>query len=254
MERDILKKKLYSGQTCLGTWMFIPSPDLMEIVGLAGFDFAVIDMEHSPITFTDAISMIRAAESRNLTPLIRASSLDPSLVLRSLDSGAHGIQVPHTENRQDCLDMIRFSKYHPQGERGMGTTTRGGHYSLKNLNEHLPKANAANLVVISLESAESLKNLPEMLDVEGIDVIYIAPYDLSQSLGVPGDVENQKVLRCLEENIRKIRDAGKIAGSFASTPKRARLFKELGVQYLSCQADGSLIRDAFEDVRHQIFS
>lgn len=252
MERDTLKKKLYGGQICLGTWMFIPSPDLMEIVGLAGFDFAVIDMEHSPITYADSIAMMRAAESRHLTPIVRVSSLDASSILRSLDSGAHGIQLPHIENKQDCLDAVKYIKYFPQGERGLGTTTRGGNYSLKGIQEHIQKMNATNLVIVSLESEGSILGLSEMLDVEGIDVIYIAPYDLSQSLGLPGEVEHPKVLHCLEKTAQKIREAGRIAGSFASTPRRAKIFKEMGIQYLSCQADGSLIRDAYDSVREEI--
>ena len=180
MNKNTLKKKLYEGKTCLGTWVFIPSPDIMEIIGLAKFDFAVIDMEHSAITLQDAVSMIRAAESRDLTPLIRVGTLGHSPVLRALDSGAHGIQFPHIETKEDIEKVIQYVKYYPIGERGMATTTRGGGYTLKEVEQHVVRENESSLIVISLESKESLNNLDHFFDSPEVDVIYIVTYDLSQ--------------------------------------------------------------------------
>ena len=252
MDKITLKNKLYRGETCLGTWVFIPSPDIVEIIGLAKFDFAVIDMEHSAITLQDAVSMIRAAESRNLTPLIRVSYLDHSCILRALDSGAHGIQLPHIETANDARAAVRYVKYHPIGERGLATTTKGGGYTLKEVKKHVVRENKSSLVVASLESSESLDELDSILEVAGVDVIYIGPYDLSQSLGIPGEVDNPRVLKTMENNIKRIKKAGKIAGSFAQTTKRARQLKNMGVNYLTCEADGSLIRDSFERIRGEV--
>jgi len=253
MDKGILKKRLYSGEVCLGTWVFIPSPDIMEIIGLAKFDFAVIDMEHSAITLQDAVSMIRAAESRDLIPLIRVTRLDSSYILRALDSGAHGIQLPHIETKEDAMETVKYVKYHPIGERGLATTTKGGGYTLESVGKHVKTENKSTLIVVSLESKESLDNLEKIIEVPQIDVIYIGPYDLSQSLGVPGEVDNPKVLKSMENNIKKIRKARKIAGSFAKTTNRAKQLKNMGVNYLTCEADGSLIRSAFERIRKDIF-
>lgn len=253
MDKMNLKNKLYNEETCLGTWLFIPSPDIIEIVALAKFDFAVIDMEHSAITLKDAVSMIRAAESRNMTPLIRVSYLDASCILRALDSGAHGIQLPHIETAEDVKTAIKYTKYYPLGERGVATTTKGGGYTLKEVGEYIISQNKSTLIIISLESKESLDNLDRMVDEPDLDVIYIGPYDLSQSLGIPGQVDSPRVLKAMEDNIKKIRAAGKIAGSFAGTAKRAKQLKNMGVNYLTCEADGSLIRNAFESVRDGIF-
>ncbi len=253
MDKTLLKKKLYSGAICLGTWIFMPSPDIMEIVGLAKFDFAVIDMEHSAITLQDAASMIRAAESRGLSPLIRVSYLDNSQILRALDSGAHGIQLPHIEDDLEAKAAVKYVKYHPLGERGFATTTKCGGYTLKNIEKHIINENETSFIVVSLESKNSINNLERIIAVPGIDVIYIGPYDLSQSLGIPGKVDDPKVLKTMEDTIKKIRNGKKIAGSFANTANRARQLKDMGVNYLTCQADGSLIRDAFESLQKEIF-
>ena len=98
MKKSKIKEKLYSGETCLGTWLFLPSPDIVEIVGLAGLDFVIIDMEHSAITYENTSLMIMAAESKEISPFVRIPELNGSHILRTLDSGAHGIQIPHVEN------------------------------------------------------------------------------------------------------------------------------------------------------------
>jgi 4-hydroxy-2-oxoheptanedioate aldolase len=247
-----LKKRLYEHQTCLGTWLFLPSPEVVEIVALAGFDFAVIDMEHSPTTHEQMVRMIVAAESKSMTPLVRVPDLSASLLLKTLDSGAHGVQLPHIDTPEEARMLVKYVKYHPDGERGMAPSTRAGGFTLKTDQAKLSLANESGLVVISLESAESLRNLPEILEVQGIDVIYIGPYDLSQSLGLPGQVEHPVVLKEMETVFRRIRDAGKIAGSFAHSAMRARQLKNMGVHYLTCETDGTLLRQAFENLKKEI--
>lgn len=197
--------------------------------------------------------MMRAAESRNLTPLIRVSYLDCSSILRALDSGAHGIQLPHIETAEDARRTVQYIKYHPLGERGLATTTKAGGYTLKEVKKHVKNENESSLIVISLESKNSLDNLESIIDVPEIDVIYIGPYDLSQSLGILGKVDSPRVMKAMEKNIKKIRKAQKIAGSFAQTANRAKQLREIGVNYLTCEADSSLIRDAFEKIRRDIF-
>lgn len=252
MDKSQLKKKLYSGQTCLGTWVFLPSPDVVEIIGLAGLDFVVIDMEHSPITYQNIVPMIVAAENKGLIPLVRVSELGGSHVLRTLDSGAHGIQIPHIDTAEQAGNVVKYVKYHPQGERGLAPSTRGSGYTLKTEGRLLRDTNQAILIVVSLESKMSLRNLPEIIDVPGIDVIYIGPYDLSQSLGFAGEVEHPTVLKTMERIFAKVRKSNKIAGSFANTVNRARRLKDIGVNYLTCETDGTLLRSAFKNLKDEI--
>ena len=106
MKKSYIKDKMKSGDVCLGTWLFLPSPDVVEIIGLAGLDFVVIDMEHSPITYENTSSMIVAAESMGIAPYVRISELSSSHILRTLDTGAHGIQIPHVETASDAKQII----------------------------------------------------------------------------------------------------------------------------------------------------
>lgn len=253
-ERFTLRKRLFGGDTCLGTWLFLPSPEVIEIVARAGLDFAVIDLEHSPITHQQMVSMIVAAENQGMTPLVRVPELESSPLLRALDSGAHGVQLPHINTAAQARELVMHVKYHPIGHRGMAPSTRGGGYTLTVTDGYLDKANEATLVVVSLENSESIRNLPAMLDVPHVDVIYVGPYDLSQSLGMPGQVDHPKVLKEMERVFARIRKAGKIAGSFAPSAKRARQLKDMGVQYLTCESDGTLLRTAFEGLKRDIFA
>ena len=198
MKKSHIKNKMYSGEVCLGTWLFLPSPDIVEIIGLAGLDFVVIDMEHSPITYENTSAMIVAAESKGIAPYVRISELSASHILRTLDSGAYGINIPHVETVNDANKIIQYSKYHPLGERGMAPSTRAGKYTLKTNEKILKKENDETLVVLLLESESSLDNVEEMTDIEGVDVIYIGPYDLSQAMGLPGEVDHPDVLNNME--------------------------------------------------------
>jgi len=254
MKKSQIKEKLYSGEVCLGTWLFLPSPDVVEIVGLAGLDFVVIDMEHSPITYNNASSMIIAAENNGIAPYVRIPQLSASDILKTLDTGAHGIQVPHVETGKDAKKIIQYSKYHPSGERGMAPSTRAGKYTLKTDKNLLKKANDENLIVVTLESENSLDNIAEMIEVDGVDVIYIGPYDLSQAMGLPGEVDHPKVINKMESIFSFINKSGKISGSFANTPERAKRLKNIGVNYLTCETDGTLLRAAFDELKNQIIN
>lgn len=254
MNKSKIKDKMLSGNVCLGTWLFLPSPDIVEIIGLAGLDFVVIDMEHSPITYENASSMIAAAESKGIAPFVRISELSASNILRTLDTGAHGIQVPHVETADDAKRIIKYSKYYPLGERGMAPSTRAGNYNLQTNSKLLRKANDETLIVLTLESEDALNNVEKMLEIEGVDVIYIGPYDLSQAMGLPGEVEHPKVLKSMERIFSLINKSGKIAGSFANNPQRAKVMKELGVNYLTCETDGTMLRASYEELKNQIIN
>jgi 4-hydroxy-2-oxoheptanedioate aldolase len=252
IDKAILKKRLQAGEVCLGTWVFIPSPALVEIIALAKFDFIIIDMEHSPISLESAIDMMNAAENRDMTPIIRASANDPSPILRVLDSGAHGVQVPHIESAEDARKVVEYSKYHPIGSRGMAPNARAGGYTYAGSVNHPIKENEAALIALNVEGVQGIKNLPEILEVEHIDVIFLGPFDLSQSVGVPGQIDHPEVLKLLEQSIKVIRDAGKAAGCFAGTVERGKQLIDMGVQYLTYQADGPVIREAFENIRADV--
>ena len=252
MKKSYIKQKMYDGNICLGTWVFLPSPDVVEIIGLSGLDFIVIDMEHSPITYQKAASMIIAADKIYLTLYVRISELNGSNILRTLDTGAHGIQIPHVENKMDVQTIIKHSKYYPLGERGMAPSTKAGKYTLKTDKNILSHENDTTLIVLTLESEKSLDMVEEISKIEGGDVIYIGPYDLSQTMGLPGEVEHPLVLKKMELTFSKIHKYGKIHGSFANSTEQAQRLRDMGVNFLTVETDGTLLRNAFEKLKKTI--
>ena len=157
--KNKLKTKLYNGETCLGTWVFIPSTEIVEIIGLVGFDFIVIDMEHSPISYESSIDMMHAAESKNLNVVLRVPKLDSSCILRALDSGALGLQVPHVSTLEDASQVVNFSKYYPIGSRGMAPNSRSGDYSYDDAHLKPEIANDSTLIVLNIEGIEGIKKI-----------------------------------------------------------------------------------------------
>jgi len=231
-----LKQKLAKGQTVVGSFVYVPSSKLTEIVGLIGFDFVVIDMEHGPIDTSIAEDMVRACELTDTTPIIRVTHNSPHLVLRALDIGAHSVHVPDINTVEDARLAAASIKYGPMGRRGLAGV-RAADYGLKQpLGEYAPAANKETMVIAHIESEQSVKNLDALLGVDGIDVYYLGPEDISNSLGIPGQSKNPQVVKLVESGIGKIVAAGKTAGCIAADSATAKRYVQLGARYIASHA------------------
>ena len=218
MHKVNLKKKLKNGEVAIGTWSIIPSPSIVEAIGYSGFDFIIIDAEHGPVNVESSENLIRAAEVAGMASIIRVPNNESHLILRALDIGAHGIQVPHVSTKNEARLAVEYSKYHPLGKRGFSPFTRAAKYGIEAEN-HTARANEDTMVVINVEGVEGIKNLKEIAEVSGIDVIFIGPYDLSQSLGKPGQVTDSKVIDLMRKSAGLIKNKGISCGSFANDLK-----------------------------------
>jgi 4-hydroxy-2-oxoheptanedioate aldolase len=247
-----LKRKLADGQLVVGSFIYIPSAKLTEIIGLIGFDYVVIDMEHGPVDIGLAEDMVRAAEWAGTTPIIRVTHNSPHLILRALDVGALGLHVPEINDAEDARAMVASMKYGPEGRRGLAGV-RASRYGLKgSLAEYTAAANRETLAIAHIENVRAVENLDDLLAVEGIDIYYLGPADLSNSLGIPGQARDPRVVEMVEETIKRIVSAGKVAGCIAADGETARRYIDLGVLYLATHAiklmvDGS--RNFIEEVR-----
>jgi 4-hydroxy-2-oxoheptanedioate aldolase len=252
MRVNELKRKLAEGKIVVGSFVYIPSAKLTEIVGLLGFDFVVIDMEHGPVDIGIAEEMVRAAEVTGTTPLIRVTSNLPHLILRALDIGAQGIHIPEITTAEEGRAAVASSKYHPLGHRGIAGV-RAADYGLKQpLGSYAPAANKETMVIAHIESAEAVRNLDSLLEVDGIDIYYLGPEDISNSLSIPGQSKDPRVVQLVEDSIRKIAARGKVGGCIAADAGTAKRYVELGARYIASHAirfmaDGS--RRFLEDVR-----
>ncbi|MBC7237267.1 MAG: aldolase [Chloroflexi bacterium] len=244
MKRNELKRKLQRGEVVLGPFMNCSYPAFIEIVGLAGFDFAIIDMEHGPLEVETAEDLCRAGQGAGLDPIVRVRKNDAPQIQRALDIGSAGVQVPQIETREQAEAVVRAAKYQPIGMRGISLFTRSGDYSVYGLSGITDRLNEEQMIVIHIEGVRGLENLEQIITVPHIDVIFLGPYDLSQSFGVPGQIDDPRVINGMRMAVGKIRDAGKAAGTYANDVETAKRWIDAGVQYISLSVDVGIFATA----------
>ena len=217
MKTNQMKSLLVAGRPALGCSIMIPSPQMVEMVAHAGFDWVLIDMEHGTIGLENAELMIMAAEASGITPIVRPRSNSPADISSVMDRGAAGVQVPHINTADDAHQVVSAVKFGPGDNRGLAAGTRPDSYGFsKSMEEFTRVSNEQSLVCVQLEHAAAIENVDEILGVEGIDVFFIGPSDLSQSMGQPGNPKAPAVRSAIEATLGKIVGAGKIAGMPAS--------------------------------------
>jgi 2-keto-3-deoxy-L-rhamnonate aldolase RhmA len=202
-----LKLKLGAGETVYGLFSSIPAPAAIELIAEAGFDFVIIDMEHVLINPETVENMIRMAEAYGLTPLVRAADLNPKTLLRLLDGGAQGIVLPMIESPEQLAEAISACKYHPHGKRSLNGG-RPGSFGKHSLAQYVGQANEQIMLVAMIESAEGVRRAPEIAAVPGLDLILEGAADLSQSLGMPWQIDQPAVQQALLDTWQAASAAG----------------------------------------------
>ena len=167
-----------------GYWSILPLVQVHEIMGLAGFEFAIVDLEHGTYSFQEALEAVSAIESAGMDALIRPSSHDPKEILRCLEIGVSGICVPQVDTAEQAMNIVSSIKYSPEGKRGSSGFTRATRYGLRDFCEHRELQNKSIFVVMMIESADGLSNLREIAAVDGVDCIYFGTYDIATDLGM----------------------------------------------------------------------
>ncbi len=241
------KEKCKAGETVYGPFMKTGDPAFVEIAGLAGFDFVILDMEHGPVSFENLQNLVRAAIISGAVPIVRTSDSSDISIGRALDIGAYGVQVPQISTAREARSVVRAARFYPSGERGVCRFVRAAAYSSMKGEDYFNGANQA-LVILQLEGRKAIDNLDEILAVEGIDLVFIGPYDLSQSLGFPGQVEHPEVLKEMRYISDRARARGVITGTFTDTPMAANRWRDAGVQYISYSVDTGIFMDACKEV------
>jgi len=236
------KEKLKRGAV-VGPFMKTSDPAFVEAAGYAGMDFAILDMEHGPVGIETMQNNIRAAQLSGLLPVVRVPAVSEEAIGKALDIGAAAIQAPQITSADDAEKAVALAKFYPSGERGVCRFVRAAHYSNLERVAYFKMANEA-LVIIQLEGETAIQNLDAILAVEGIDIIFIGPYDLSQSLGVPGDVTNPIVIEQMKKIVKAARAKDIIVGVFSDTLQTAKMWKDAGVRYISYSVDVGIFSEA----------
>jgi 4-hydroxy-2-oxoheptanedioate aldolase len=254
LKENKLKRLIKDGGIGVGPFMKITDPAVMEIAGYAGFNFVIIDTEHGPVSIETAQNLVRAATYAEITPIIRVKNNDPATILRALDIGAEGVEVPHISSKEDAVKAVRATKFAPVGERGVCRFVRAAQYSALDRFKYFETANKETMVILHIEGVEGINNLEKILSVEGVDIIFIGPYDLSQSLGLPGQVNHPLVTERMNKVISSTRKKGVAVGTFADDVETARKWINLGVQYIGFSVDVGIFYEACKEIVMKIFS
>jgi 4-hydroxy-2-oxoheptanedioate aldolase len=242
------------GEAALGVFVAFPSPDVVEMCGYLGFDFVLLDAEHGPMSVESAAHLLRAAQCAGITPIVNVPSSNPQTIGRYLDIGALGIQVPQVNDRDEAEAIVRAVKYHPLGHRGMARPRSGRYGIIDSMPDYVEAANKETMVIASIENIEGVMHLPHILDTPGIDVFLIGPHDLSQSLGMPGQVGSPLVKSAIDTIVTQVRGAGRAVGIFAPDAAAARSYIAKGAQYVITSSVSLLTRaahDYLQDVRRR---
>lgn len=191
-----LKDKLSLNVPSVGSWVTIGHTSIIEIMSSANFDWLAIDMEHSTITIDIIQDLIIACKSRNKDVLVRVGKNEELIIKRVMDAGADGVIVPMVLNEKDALDAVSFLKYPPKGKRGVGLS-RAQNYGI-GFEKYKEWEKTNSILIVQIEHIESVKSIEKIINVDGVDGAIIGPYDLSASMGIPGDLNNPKLLDCIQ--------------------------------------------------------
>ena len=240
------KEKL-KGDGAIGVFSKTSDPAFIEAMGYAGMDYVIIDLEHGPNSVQSVQNLIRGAQVSGLMPIVRVKESCASVQSEVLDIGAGGIQVPQITTKAEAEAVIKRTKFSPVGERGVCRFVRAANYSAKDRFEYFKDANEA-VTILQIEGQEGIDNIEDILSVEGIDVLFIGPYDLSQSLGVAGQIEHPLVEQKMLEIVELCAKKGITVGTFVDTVANAQKWKKLGVKYISYSVDVGIFCDAVSQI------
>jgi len=252
MRTNTAKAKLKAGEAIFGCFVRYPDASLVEVMAYQPWDFLVFDGEHGVLEPRDCENLVRAAELRGMTPMVRVPTNLPPQILRLMDTGPLGLHVPWVNSPEEAEAAVRSVKYHPRGQRGLAGVRAADYGQAGSLADYTRQANAETLVVVHIETAEAVACAAEIAAVDGIDVVFIGPTDLSQSLGVPGQPQHPDVLAAIEKIIAAVAPSPAALGIMVPNLAAARQWRARGARYIAIGLENILMpaaRDYLKAVR-----
>lgn len=236
--RNILHQRLIDKDFCLGTIVSIPSPEIAELLALCGFDWLFIDMEHGAFDVVGLQHILQAVAGR-VPCLVRVPSLDETWIKKSLDSGADGVIIPHICSAAEAQQAVEYCKYPPVGSRSVGLARAQGYGTA--FASYLGQANAEISVVLQIEHIDAVSRIEEIARVEGIDCLFVGPYDLSASMGMTGGIQEPRVIEAIT-TVRHCASAANIPlGIFVTTAEEAPAHIQAGYTLIAVGVDLMLL-------------
>jgi 2-dehydro-3-deoxyglucarate aldolase len=241
-----IKEKLARGEPSLGSWMSMAHVSIAEILAAAGYDWVVVETEHTAIDVSEVLPLMVAIERRGAVPLVRLAWNDPIQCKAVLDSGAGGVIVPMVNTRADAERAVAAAKYPPDGIRGVGLARAQGYG--QDFDRYVERANADTLVVLQIEHVDAVEQIDEILAVPGVDATFIGPYDLSMSMGLAGQLSHPRVVEARNHVLARTRARGLAAGIHLVHPDRAAAdldsYLDAGYRFIALGTDILFLGDS----------
>ncbi len=234
----LARKDLPAGYP-VGSWVMSASPVVAEAMGCAGYDWAVLDMEHTPLDMMEVVHMLQAVAGTSMLPITRVPWNDAVMVKRVLDAGAQTVMFPFVQSADEARRAVAASKYAPQGVRGMAGMSRGSRFGT--VKDYFKLANAAVSVIVQVETPEAMACIEDIASVPGVDSIFMGPGDLSGAMGHVGDLLHPEVMALMADGVKRCHQVGKPVGTVGSTPEAVALYRAAGFDYIGCSSDLGLL-------------
>jgi 4-hydroxy-2-oxoheptanedioate aldolase len=235
-----LKKRLHDGETLLGCFLNLGSPLTAEIMGRAGFDFAVIDLEHGSGAETDVLSQLQALEATDAGVIVRVESHERQRAHRVLDLGAEGIMFPRVDSAPEAAAAVAGLRYPPEGVRGVAAANRACSFG-GSFREYVEAAPSTLLGVVQIESESALAAVDDIAAVDGVDVLFVGPMDLTASLGILAQFDHPRYGEALATVSAAARRHGTSLGVLMARPEDFDRYHALGFRFIACGSDGTLL-------------
>lgn len=237
-----LRDRVLAGEVTYGAFAMTGSPLATQLLGRAGFDWLVIDLEHGEATEADLVANLLAAGSTGTTAIVRPQSGERLRIGRALDMGADGIMVPRLETPDEVREALSFLRYPPDGARGLALVTRGAGLGSVH-HEDVQRLNDPILGIFQVESGLAVDNAAEIAAMDGVDVLFVGPADLSHALGIPGRFDEPAFQAALRTVADAAAGSGKAAGILLRSASEAAAYLELGYRFLGIGSDGAFVID-----------
>ena len=240
--KTMLARKDYACGYPVGSWVMSASPLVAEAMGCAGFDWSVVDMEHTPLDQMDLIHLLQAVAGTPMLPITRVPWNDTVMVKRVLDGGAQTVMFPFIQNAEEARKAVAAAKYPPHGVRGMAAMSRGSRFGT--VKDYFKIANEAVSVILQIESPEAMARVEEIASVPGVDSLFFGPGDLSGAMGHVGNLLHDDVVKLMADGVKRCHAAGKPVGTVGGTAEAVAIYRASGFDYIGCASDlGLLMRN-----------
>ena len=231
MNKNLMKEKLNSGQNVIGLFQNVINPNITEIMGLLGFDFVIVDGEHTTFNPNLAEEHFRAAELRDISSVTRIGQNDQQVIQKFLDAGSQGVLMPLINNKTDAKSVVDSVKYPPVGKRGLASG-RGSAYGIpQSVKEHVDSSNKETLVAIQIETTEAMENVDAISSIDEVDVLFFGPSDISSSFGIHGQINDPKVRDTISDLSKIAIGNGKACGTLARGADDFNFYKAAGFKW-----------------------